>query len=91
MLPESFILFKPRDIVSGDFYWFAEVKSQQMEGRDKDYEHDGISHHAHDVKGFLDQFENIKQYWPMAKGAVPKMLRGMLADEGPSFISLMRS
>ncbi len=23
-LPEHFILFKPRDIVSGDFYWFAE-------------------------------------------------------------------
>lgn len=23
-LPESFILFKPKDIVSGDFYWFAE-------------------------------------------------------------------
>lgn len=22
-LPESFVLFKPRDIVSGDFYWFA--------------------------------------------------------------------
>jgi serine phosphatase RsbU (regulator of sigma subunit) len=22
-LPESFILFKPRDIVSGDFYWFS--------------------------------------------------------------------
>jgi PAS domain S-box-containing protein len=25
-LPESFILFKPRDIVSGDFYWFAHVQ-----------------------------------------------------------------
>lgn len=24
-LPESFIFFKPRDIVSGDFYWLAEV------------------------------------------------------------------
>ncbi|MFC2137519.1 tetratricopeptide repeat protein [Bacteroidota bacterium] len=24
-IPESFILFKPRDIVSGDFYWFAEI------------------------------------------------------------------
>lgn len=23
VLPESFILFKPRDIVSGDFYWFG--------------------------------------------------------------------
>jgi serine phosphatase RsbU (regulator of sigma subunit) len=24
-LPESFILFKPRDIVSGDFYWFTQA------------------------------------------------------------------
>ncbi len=24
-LPEHFILFRPRDIVSGDFYWFAET------------------------------------------------------------------
>jgi len=24
-LPNSFILFKPKDIVSGDFYWFAET------------------------------------------------------------------
>ncbi|MCK4661318.1 MAG: tetratricopeptide repeat protein [Bacteroidales bacterium] len=27
-LPESFILFKPRDIVSGDFYWFAKTKKE---------------------------------------------------------------
>ncbi len=24
-LPENFILFKPRDIVSGDFYWFKQI------------------------------------------------------------------
>lgn len=24
-LPESFILFKPKDIISGDFYWFTEI------------------------------------------------------------------
>jgi len=28
-LPQSFILFKPRDIVSGDFYWFNEVQRQE--------------------------------------------------------------
>ncbi len=28
-LPESFILFKPRDIVSGDFYWF-QAKNQNL-------------------------------------------------------------
>jgi ligand-binding sensor domain-containing protein/serine phosphatase RsbU (regulator of sigma subunit) len=28
LLPKSFILFKPRDIVSGDFYWFAEKNNK---------------------------------------------------------------
>lgn len=27
LLPESFVFFKPRDVVSGDFYWFSEIKS----------------------------------------------------------------
>ncbi len=27
-LPESFILFMPRDIVSGDFYWFSETEDR---------------------------------------------------------------
>jgi serine phosphatase RsbU (regulator of sigma subunit) len=27
MFPKSFILFKPRDIVSGDYYWFTEIKT----------------------------------------------------------------
>ncbi len=31
-IPQSFILFKPRDIVSGDFYWFANLK--ELTGED---------------------------------------------------------
>ena len=27
VLPESFILFQPRDIVSGDFFWYAEINA----------------------------------------------------------------
>lgn len=27
-LPQSFVLFKPKDIVSGDFYWFAETENK---------------------------------------------------------------
>ncbi len=27
-IPESFILFKPRNIVSGDFYWYTKVKNK---------------------------------------------------------------
>ncbi|HYG49737.1 MAG TPA: SpoIIE family protein phosphatase, partial [Flavobacteriales bacterium] len=29
LAPESFIIFKPKDIVSGDFYWFRKLSSQQ--------------------------------------------------------------
>ncbi len=30
VLPESFILFKPRDVVSGDFYWFGTVEKNNQ-------------------------------------------------------------
>jgi serine phosphatase RsbU (regulator of sigma subunit) len=29
-LPNSFILFKPKDIVAGDFYWFAETNDKKI-------------------------------------------------------------
>lgn len=29
-IPESFIFFKPRDVVSGDFYWFANTKGRKI-------------------------------------------------------------
>ena len=28
IVPESFVLFKPRDTVSGDFYWFTEIQNE---------------------------------------------------------------
>jgi serine phosphatase RsbU (regulator of sigma subunit) len=30
LLPEHFVLFKPKDIVSGDFYWFAEKDGRAL-------------------------------------------------------------
>ena len=30
LFPESFVLFMPKDIVSGDFYWFAEKDSKKL-------------------------------------------------------------
>ena len=29
-IPNSFVLFRPRDIVSGDFYWFADLDGKQI-------------------------------------------------------------
>ncbi len=30
IIPESFIIFKPRDIVSGDFYWFTKTENNDV-------------------------------------------------------------
>ena len=30
LLPESFVLFKPKDIVSGDFYWATQTKNNKV-------------------------------------------------------------
>ena len=35
VIPEIFILFKPRDIVSGDFYWYRKIHSEN--GKDEKY------------------------------------------------------
>ena len=32
LFPDSFIYFKPRDVVSGDFYWFDEINKQIRNG-----------------------------------------------------------
>ncbi|NJO02638.1 MAG: SpoIIE family protein phosphatase, partial [Bacteroidia bacterium] len=29
--PDAFIFFKPRDIVSGDFYWYAEIEAEETD------------------------------------------------------------
>jgi serine phosphatase RsbU (regulator of sigma subunit) len=29
LIPDSFIFFKPRDVVSGDFYWFEDISKQR--------------------------------------------------------------
>lgn len=59
-------------------------------GRDGDYERDGWSHHAHDVKGFLDQLKEINQYWPSHKEEVDKVVQHMIQSGRPSFLSLKR-
>ncbi|OJJ20130.1 hypothetical protein BKI52_16800 [marine bacterium AO1-C] len=37
-LPESFILFRPRDIVSGDFYWFTFTEAKPVYTEYSDFE-----------------------------------------------------
>jgi len=59
-------------------------------GRDYDYAHDGWTHHCPDAKQVLDCLPNIVQYWPDSNEEAVKMLKEMLNNGKPSFMSLRR-
>lgn len=59
-------------------------------GRNDDYKHDGISHWAEDAGLVLNSLPNITQYWPQDKKEIPSMVKEMLLENGPTFISLKR-
>lgn len=60
-------------------------------GRDMDYLHEGISHHAHDAKGFLDLLPRIRQFWPEDETDLDnEMMTSFLYDAQPAFISLRK-
>lgn len=60
-------------------------------GRDKDYAHDGFSHHSEDARKVLDIFTNIEQYFPDEKQDIrPELVEQFIYNTKPSFISLKR-
>ena len=60
-------------------------------GRDEDYSWDhGFSHDAKDVKKTFDLFENIVQIWPDNKDQMEDVVKTIIKDPNPNFLSLGR-
>jgi serine phosphatase RsbU (regulator of sigma subunit) len=51
LLADSFVLFKPRDVVSGDFYWFSELPNGQVDRSQHDLAFAAIDCTGHGVPG----------------------------------------
>ena len=86
----NFILYRP-------FEWIRNYLDHENipvklvgSGRDYDYEHDGWTHQCPDAKQVLNCFPNLTQYWPETKEEVPAMLKEILSNNKPSFVSLKR-
>lgn len=86
----TFLLYRPFEILRT--YINHEKLNVKLvgSGRDRDYEIDGFSHDASDVKPILNQLSNIKQYWPNTKEEIPLLVEGMVKENVSSFISLRR-
>ncbi len=58
-------------------------------GRDRDYAHDGPSHHGMLSQAFLGSL-NLEQYYPDSKEEISEMVEKMVVSPRPGFISLKR-
>lgn len=59
-------------------------------GRDEDYKNEGYSHNANDALEILNTQRNISRYWPETDEEIPVILKKVLDEDGPSFISLRK-
>lgn len=59
-------------------------------GRDHDYESDGYSHDASDIKKIFEALGGISLYFPEEKLALPNIVHNALRSKKPVFISLQR-
>lgn len=86
----NFTLYRPFEWIR-NYLDYEEMPVKLIgSGRDDDYKHDGWTHQCPDAKQVLDCLPNIVQFWPETKEELPAMLKEVLNNNKPSFVSLRR-
>jgi transketolase len=86
----SFVLYRPFELLRN--YLNHEGANVKLigSGRDQDYEHDGISHWAHDDEAILAGLPNIKIYKPATVTELESIWDDFVAESGPAYLNLKR-
>ena len=86
----SFVLYRPFEFIRN--YLNHEGANVKLvgSGRDRDYEHDGISHWAHDDEAVLASVPNVKIYKPKDVDQLVEMFPNFVNAEGPAYLNLKR-
>jgi transketolase len=86
----SFVLYRPFEFIRN--YLNYELTNVKLvgSGRDKDYEHDGISHWAHDDEAVLASVPNVKIYKPKDIAELKEMFPKFINEPGPAYLNVKR-
>lgn len=86
----SFVLYRPFEFIRN--YLNHEMANVKLvgSGRDQDYEHDGISHWAHDDEAVLASVPNVKIYKPETVDDLEKIFPEYINTPGPAYLNLKR-
>lgn len=86
----SFVLYRPFEFIRN--YLNHEGTNVKLvgSGRDQDYEHDGISHWAHDDEVVLASVPRVKIYKPANIDELVEQFPNFINTEGPAYLNLKR-
>jgi transketolase len=86
----SFVLYRPFEFIRN--YLNHEGTNVKLvgSGRDQDYEHDGISHWAHDDEAVLASVPRVKIYKPATVEELEKIFPEYINSLGPAYLNLKR-
>ena len=86
----SFVLYRPFEFIRN--YLNHEMANVKLvgSGRDQDYEHDGISHWAHDDEAVLASVPRVKIYKPETVDDLEKIFPEYINTPGPAYLNLKR-
>jgi len=86
----SFVLYRPFEFIRN--YMNHEMANVKLvgSGRDQDYEHDGISHWAHDDEAVLASVPNVRIYKPETVDDLEKIFPEYINTPGPAYLNLKR-
>jgi transketolase len=85
-----FLLYRPFELLRNYINYEKIPVKLVGAGRDKDYNHDGISHWAEDDEDILKCLPNIQIYKPMTENNLIDILPEFLYNNKPSYLNLVR-
>lgn len=86
----SFVLYRPFEFIRNYLNHEGTAVKLVGSGRDQDYEHDGISHWAHDDEAVLASVPNVKIYKPENVAELREMFPYFISAPGPAYLNLKR-
>ena len=86
----SFVLYRPFEMLRNYLNHEGIPVKLLGSGRDRDYEHDGISHWAHDDQEVLASLPNIDVYKPVNLVDLEKDFAEWISSSNPAYLNLVR-
>lgn len=85
-----FLLYRPFEMIRNYVNYESIPVKLIGSGRNKDYEHDGISHWAEEDKDVMKIFGNIQPFWPETVSEIPDIVERMISENVPYYVNLKR-